>query len=218
MDTRQADRRPIPARQTRWASAVAGRLARTGVRPNQVSVFGVVVASLAGACLVIGARSGTGWHIALFISAAALIPVRLLCNLFDGMLAVEMGLQTKSGIVYNDLPDRIADAVILVCAGYAITGIEWGRDLGWAAGLLAVMTAYVRLLGGASGASQDFGGPMAKQQRMAVMAVACLLAAAGAAAGWSDRVLAAALVIVVAGCLGTVARRTLHVVRELESR
>ena len=218
MEIRQADRRPIPARQTPWASAVAGWLARAGVQPNQVSVFGVVVAALAGACIVIGARSGTGWHMALFVTAAALIPLRLLCNLFDGMLAVEMGLQTRSGMVYNDLPDRVADAVILVCAGYAITGIEWGRDLGWATGLLAVMTAYVRLLGGASGTTQDFSGPMAKQQRMAVIALACLLAAAGVRWGWSDRVLITALGVVIAGCVVTVARRTLHIIRELESR
>ena len=55
----------------------------------------------------------------LLVGAAVLIQFRLLCNLFDGMVAVEGGLGTPSGILFNDFPDRIADPLILICAGYA---------------------------------------------------------------------------------------------------
>lgn len=217
MDGGKAARRPIPARQTRWAGATAAFLARIGLTPNAISLASIGVAALAGLCLVAGARSGTALHATLFVLAALLMGLRLLCNLFDGMLAVELGMQSRSGVVYNDLPDRIADALILVGAGYAATGVDWGAALGWAAALVAVMTAYVRLLGGASGAMQDFGGPMAKQQRMAVMGAASVVGAALAASDWSGRAIAAGLVIVIAGCVVTVARRTVRIVRELES-
>src|SRR5260370_27985395 len=96
--------------------------------------------------------------------------------MLDGMVAVEGGLQTKSGEVFNDLPDRIADALIFIGAGHAVHTLPYGMELGWSAALLAVFTAYVRMLGGASGLAQSFVGPIAKQQRMAVMTGGGLIA------------------------------------------
>ena len=49
------------------------------------------------------------------------------------MLAVEEGFQTSAGEIYNDLPDRIADVLILVGAGYSIRVLPIGIALGWAA-------------------------------------------------------------------------------------
>ena len=49
----------------------------------------------------------------LLIAAAGFIQLRRLCNLFDGMVAVEGGFKTKSGELYNDLPDRFSGALIL---------------------------------------------------------------------------------------------------------
>ena len=63
-------------------------------------------------------------------------------------------------------------SVLLVALGYA-AGAPW---IGWLAALLAALTAYVRTLGGALGFAQDFGGPMAKQHRMALMTLACVAA------------------------------------------
>jgi phosphatidylglycerophosphate synthase len=217
MDRGELARRPIPARESRWAAVAARGLARLGFTPNGISLLSIGVSGLAGLCFVVGGRSGAVGQAALFVLAVGLMGLRLLCNLFDGMLAVELGMKSKSGGVYNDLPDRISDALILVGAGYGAEGVAWGAALGWAAALLAVMTAYVRLLGGALGVTQDFGGPMAKQQRMAVLGVAALIAAALAATDWGGRVLAAGLAVVVVGCAVTVARRAARVVRELEA-
>ena len=97
---------------------------------------------------------------------------------FDGMVAIEGGFQTKSGEIFNDFPDRVSDPIILICAGYAIQTVPGGVELGWLAGILAVMTAYTRTLAGASGAPQRFLGPMAKQHRMALLSAALVLAAA----------------------------------------
>jgi hypothetical protein len=60
-------------------------------------------------------------------------------------------MKSKSGEIYNDLPDRISDCLIFVPAGYAVPGIS---ELAWAAGLLAVFNAYVRILGGSTGTQQ----------------------------------------------------------------
>jgi phosphatidylglycerophosphate synthase len=213
----KAIRRPIRARQTKWAHLIASGLARIGVTPNQISIASVLAAGAAGISLCAGARvESTGLRIALPVLAAAFVQLRLLCNLFDGMVAVEGGRKTKSGEVFNDFPDRIADPLVLVGAGYAISG--HGIELGWAAGLLAVMTAYVRVLGGSMGVTQSFMGPMAKQHRMAVMTVACVAQSVEAAIGASPRILTIALLIIIAGCVVTVCRRLLRIVREAETR
>lgn len=206
-------RRPIKARESTWAANVAARLARAGVAPNHISIGSVAAGAVAGLCFVVGGRSSS-WL--AFVLAGAFIQLRLLCNLFDGMVAVEGGRRTKSGEVFNDLPDRIADPLILVGAGYAVGG--WGIDLGWAAGLLAVMTAYVRVLGGSTGVQQSFMGPMAKQHRMAVMTGAALVAAIEEVVFATDRVLVLALAVVVVGCIVTVVRRTRLVIELLEAR
>ena len=208
-------RRPLSTRDAAWAKGCATWLARRGASPNAISAASVVAALAAGAALI-GTRFQVGWAASgLYLLAAVAIQARLLCNLFDGMVAVEHGRHTPAGEVWNDLPDRLADPLILVAAGAAISACPWGRDLGWLAAVLAVLTAYLRLLGGAAGLAQSFAGPMAKPQRMAVMTVACLLAAGVQHRGWDDWVLAGALCVVILGAAWTCVRRTRAIVAEL---
>jgi hypothetical protein len=105
MDRGEFARRPIKARNTRWASRVANWLERLGVRPNTISVTSVFFAGAAGLCLVL--TDGVAGEVRglLFLMSGVLIQMRLLCNLFDGMVAVEGGHKTKSGEIYNELPD-----------------------------------------------------------------------------------------------------------------
>lgn len=44
------------------------------------------------------------------------IQLRLLCNLFDGMVAIEGGKKSDVGSLYNEFPDRIADSLLIVAA------------------------------------------------------------------------------------------------------
>ncbi len=133
------------------------------------------------------------------------------------MVAVEGGLKSKTGDVYNDLPDRFADLLILVPLGYA-TLAPWGGELGWAAGAMAVFTAYVRLLGGALGLRQDYVGPMAKQQRMAAATAASLLTIGESYWHMPRYVLIGALVLIALGALGGVLRRSSRILRQLAAR
>ncbi|MDR2213532.1 MAG: CDP-alcohol phosphatidyltransferase family protein [Pseudomonadales bacterium] len=206
------NRRPLKVREREWARRFARWLSRRAITPNQISIGSVVFALLAGLSLL-ALREGYFW----FAWAAALfIQCRLLCNLFDGMVAVEGGKSTPAGELFNDIPDRIADPLILVAAGYAIPLVSWGADLGWLAALLAVLTAYVRTLASASGAPTRFTGPMAKQQRMALMTVAALVTPFEsfftATPGYA---LLCALLLIAAGSLLTVARRTRDAFRYL---
>ncbi|HEX3889229.1 MAG TPA: CDP-alcohol phosphatidyltransferase family protein [Verrucomicrobiae bacterium] len=144
--------------------------------------------------------------------------LRLLCNLFDGMVAIEGGFKTKAGEIFNELPDRFSDAFIFIGAAYSLPEFAWTRELGWAAAVLSIITAYVRALGASMGAGQQFIGPMAKQQRMALMTAACLVGAF--APFWSSlaKVIPLALGIVIVGCVFTIFRRCFRIAREMESR
>jgi phosphatidylglycerophosphate synthase len=159
-----------------------------------------------------------GARIALLVVAAAAMSLRLLCNMLDGMLAVEGGLQTPTGELYNELPDRLADLLIFVGAGYAIVAVPWGPELGWAAATTALLTAYVRTLGAAAGASHHFEGPMPKPRRMHVLIAACLLSAIETALGWPvGRALAVALIVIIVGGGVTMVQRLRAVVDDLET-
>lgn len=97
--------------------------------------------------------------------------------------------------MFNELPDRFSDSVLLIALGYAAGWPAWG----WLAALLAAGTAYIRVFGGSLGLPQSFRGPMAKQHRMAVLTAACLLGALEMYYWQSVYVLRAALLVVAAG-------------------
>lgn len=209
-------RRPIPSRNTGWARAIAASLVRLGIHPNLISASSVVWAGATAVLTLHGARHGGAEGAAAYVVAAAAILLRLLANLFDGMVAVEGGKGSKSGEVWNELPDRISDALVLVAAGYAVGGR--GEALGWLAAVLAVSTAYVRVLGTSAGAPADFRGPMAKQQRMAVLGAGLVAAAIEVLLARDARALELALAVIVFGSFVTVWRRTRSIVRALEGR
>jgi len=211
-------RRPLKTRQAAWAGALARFLVRSRVSPNAISITSVFFAAGGAAALYYSADSAGGERVFLLLLSVAGIQGRLLCNMLDGMVAIEGGRQTKSGEIFNDLPDRIADAMICIAAGYAAQQHAFGIELGYIAAVLAVFTAYVRMLGGASGLKQSFIGPMAKQHRMAVFSIACVLSIVETRLFEPGTVLWAALIVVNLGCLVTIWRRTVRIARELESR
>lgn len=196
-------RRPLASRQSGWARSSAAWLAHRRIAPNHISVASVVFAATSGFCFWISPDSR--WWL---IGAAAGIQLRLICNLMDGMVAIEGGLKSKTGDVFNDLPDRFADLLIIAPVGYA-AGYP---DLGWCAGALAVFTAYVRVLGGALGLKQDFAGPMAKQQRMAILTLAAI------AGLFVPVALTVALAVIAAGSLVTIFVRTFRILKLMENR
>lgn len=162
------NRRPISSREHPLAQRIAAALAHhRRISPNQISLLSMVFAAIGATLLAFFPNPFT------FICAALTAQMRLLCNLFDGMVAVEGGWKTPVGEMFNELPDRVSDSLFYIALGYAAQ-LPW---LGYLAALFAVGTAYIRVFGGSLGLAQSFRGPFAKQQRMAVFTLACLCAA-----------------------------------------
>lgn len=213
-----ADRRPLTSRSTAWARKLAAALASTSMTPNQISILSMVAAAGALGALsfstVVDSRTLVG--VCLIVAALA-CQLRLLCNLMDGMVAIEAGKQTRDGALWNELPDRVADILILVGVGVACECVV----LGWAAATLAVFTAYVRELGKGIDGVVDFRGPMAKPHRMALTTAALLLAAVSSIASVSSAefvpdILQVALWILCAGTVLTLYRRSSALLSRLQ--
>lgn len=204
-----ADRRPLASRGTRWAQGLARALLRTRATPNAISATGVGFAALGGLAFAFAPR-----HPWLFLAGALLVQFRLLCNLLDGMVAVEGGRGSPTGALFNEIPDRLEDSVLLVGFGYA-AGLP---ALGFTAALLAVLTAYLRAFGASLGLGQDFGGPMAKPQRMAALTVGGVLAFAEALFAFTFYVPLAVLAAIALGTAWTCGRRTRRMARLLHER
>lgn len=191
-------RRPLASRQTGWAKSASAELTRSGVSPNLISQASLAFAALG--CLAL-------WQMqqaptALLILAAACAQARLICNLLDGMVAVEGGKGGPTGAFWNEVPDRLSDALFFWGAGLA----AGHPALGLGAATLAAITAYIREFGRAQGFPPDYSGPMAKPQRMAALTLACLIAAVLPAQ--APLILTVMLWVVLTGTAATIVRRS----------
>jgi hypothetical protein len=86
----EANRRPIASRSAGWAKAAAAFLARTRVTPNQISAVSMVFAAI-GAALLALKPDAIG-----LLGCAIAVQARLVCNLLDGMVAIEGGKKSRS--------------------------------------------------------------------------------------------------------------------------
>ena len=123
----------------------------------------MIAAVVAG--LLFASVPGLGQPWLAWLCGAVLVQLRLLANVLDGMVAVGRGVASPVGELYNEIPDRVSDTAVFAGIGFA----AGSPALGWAAALAAMATAYVRATGRAAGGGSDFRGPMAKQQRMALV-------------------------------------------------
>jgi phosphatidylglycerophosphate synthase len=214
---REIDRRPIATRKRKWAQMTSAWMAACNISPNAISIAGTCACIVAGLAL---ATTSITYHRIDWLIAALGAQLRLTANMLDGMVAVASGRASKIGELYNEIPDRVADAAVFIGAGCA-----WGGNvaLGYIATILAIFTAYIRAAGKIAGAPNEFCGPMAKQHRMFVVTLVCLYSAA-VPRSWQTfhlgklefGVMSFALAVIIAGCLVTVSRRLNRIAQVLK--
>jgi len=216
-----AERRPLASRDLEIVARATSWLIARGVSANAVSLSSMAFAALASLCLVQTHATNGGGARLLFALAALFVQLRLLANLLDGMIAVGSGQASPEGELFNEVPDRVADALILIGAGFAAGGTP---ALGYLAALVAVFVTYIRALGSSTGVHSLFMGPMAKPQRMAAMTAACVYCAC-VPAGWPGGLangkfgaVSVTLALIVAGGGLTAVRRPRHIAAELRAR
>jgi phosphatidylglycerophosphate synthase len=209
-------RRPIADgfRSTaRFATALCVRL---GVHPDAISYASIVASAAAAICFW-----KSGLHPWLLFPAPLFCCLRLWFNMLDGMVALASGKASWRGEILNDLPDRVSD--VLIFAGVAHSG--WMNPLiGYWAAIFALLTAYVGMFGQAVGAQREFSGVMSKPWRMvtlhigAWMTLAYVWASHGVLRFGSLTILDWACLIVIAGCLQTMAIRLKRIMAALRAK
>jgi phosphatidylglycerophosphate synthase len=202
------DRRPIATRNRKWAQDATVWLASRNVSPDAISIAGMCACIIGG--IALGVTSIADYRILWLIGALG-AQLRLTANMLDGMVAIASSRASKTGELYNEVPDRLSDAAVFIGAGYA-----WGGNvtLGYIATILAIFTAYVRAAGKIAGAPNEFCGPMAKQHRMLVITLICVYATI-TPRSWQMitfnnsqiGLMTLGLVVIVVGCVITVVRR-----------
>lgn len=214
-----ASRRPIADAFRATAHAAVRRCVRWRIHPDAISYLSIAASAGAALCFW-QARA----KVCLLLVAPSLCYVRLWLNMLDGMVALAAKQASRRGEILNDLPDRISD--VLVFAGVAHSGLASPIAGYWAA-MLALMTAYVGMLGQAVGVHREFSGPMSKPWRMVVLNIGSWCAWGELAASRSPGAAATVggltildwtCVVIVIGCIDTIRVRLLRILHALEAQ
>ncbi len=215
-DYQPTSRRPIADVFRRTAGWATRFCVRVGIHPDVISYASVVAALIASVCFWQAGR-----HAGLLIIAPLFCYVRLWCNMLDGMVAIASSQASNRGEILNDLPDRISD--ILIFVGVAHSGLMHPLLAYWAA-LLAVLTAYVGLLGQAVGLRREFSGMMAKPWRMVALHVGawltfgCVWRSGGETRFAGLTILDWTCIVIAAGCVQTIVVRLRRIMLALENK
>ena len=179
------------------------RMARAGVRANQVTVAAMLIS--VGVGLTIGFCSA---QLAIWFLLPVWLLLRMALNAVDGMLAREHGQASKLGAILNELGDVVADAGLYLPLALTPLFAPWPMMLFV---LLATMTEMTGVIGVQIGASRRYDGPLGKSDRALVFGVVGLLLGLGVPGGrWIEVLMA----VLIALCALTVINRARMALRE----
>ena len=209
-------RRPIADGFRSTARFATDRCVRIGIHPDVVSYASIGAAAVAAFCFW---KSGD--NPSLLLVAPLFCYLRLWFNMLDGMVALASGKASWRGEILNDLPDRVSD--VLIFAGVAHSA--WMNPfLGYWAAMFALLTAYVGMFGQAVGVHREFGGVMSKPWRIVILhlgawiTLGCLWWNGASIRFGSLTILDWACVIVIAGCVQTMAIRLKRILSALRAK
>ena len=207
-------RRPIAACFRATARYAVRFCVAHRIDADTISYLSIVASAAAGVCFWRAADSP--W---LLVVGPLFCYVRLWLNMLDGMVALAARQASARGEILNDLPDRLSDVLIFV--GVAHSGLASPFSGYWAA-IFALLTAYVGTLGQAVGVQREFSGPMSKPWRMVLLHAGAWCAAAatfiGAPATGSVTLLDYTCILIVLGCVQTIAIRLNRILDALETK
>ncbi|HEY33336.1 MAG TPA: CDP-alcohol phosphatidyltransferase family protein [Dehalococcoidia bacterium] len=172
-------------------------LARTGITPNTVTWFGLLIAVGAGVLIGLGHPFVAGF----------VVLVGGFFDIIDGALARSTDRATRFGAILDSTLDRAGEAVVLLgllvfytreqsTAGVVVVGVVW---------LMSLLVSYIRARAEAAGLDCEVG-IFTRAERVVLLALGLLLSQVGEA-------LLIILSVIAALSFITVIQRLLHVWR-----
>lgn len=137
-----------------------------GVHPDAVTWASLPFAAVAGLCLY---RADLGWTLLL---TPVFVALRSVCNLLDGMIAIERTMTSPRGEALQDMVDRLSDSCTVLGAAFSPAG---DLHLGIVAVTLMLISSYTGILKKATGGSREYGGILGKVDRFFLVGAASLL-------------------------------------------
>jgi phosphatidylglycerophosphate synthase len=146
----------------------------------------------------------------LVLAVAPLAIGRLAANALDGLVARRTGLARPWGEVFNECCDRLADTLVFV--GLALNS-HVNASLALGVLVLTLLSSYLGIVGKAAGGKRQFGGFLAKADRMIYIALYSLLVFFLGTATWNWLLLA-----FIPATLLTIVQRYRWIYAELQQR
>ena len=192
----------------RLAATAMGRLGRTRVTPNMLTVAGIAL-SIAGAVVVYFEYAGWGF----FWLGAALFVLGAILDILDGALARSRGVASEFGAFVDSTVDRVGEAFMLGAIALVLMreGYEWGVALAFAALAGSFLVSYARARAEALGLKGDVGFG-SRAERVVVITTGLVLAPI------HELVLPVTMAILAATAWVTVLQRMLSVRSQLRHR
>jgi len=149
---------------------VARSLLRIGLRPNHITVLGLLFTVAAGVAVACGREYWRPMAIGFLFGAGA-------CDMLDGAMAIVGNLTTRFGAILDSVSDRVGDAALFVGAAFYYTlhpdtpnepanltlAVLAALGLVW-----AFLTSYLRARAAAEGADA-YGGFWQRGERVVTM-------------------------------------------------
>lgn len=150
---------------------LVGRLARTGITANQVTIAAALLSLLHGAWIVLAPEKA----LPLLLLPVTLF-LRMALNAIDGMLAREHHQQSRPGALLNELGDLVSDMALYLPLAL-IPGMAPVAVL--AAVLTAVLAEFTGVCAALIGSERRYDGPMGKSDRAFAFGLLGLLSGLG---------------------------------------
>jgi CDP-diacylglycerol---glycerol-3-phosphate 3-phosphatidyltransferase len=149
-----------------------GRLARSGVTANQVTVAALVLSLATGVAIAWRANDRR-----VLLLLPIVLFIRMALNAMDGMLAREHNQKSALGAILNELGDVISDAALYLPLALVPSFLPW---LIVGIVFFAILSEMTGVLATQIGASRRYDGPMGKSDRAFVFGLLGLLLGFGA--------------------------------------
>lgn len=197
-----------------WVHNLGRFLAQHNVTANDISLLGVMFAAGAGAAFYFSLQPDALDRAFLLLLAAAAIQLRGLSRRLHAIVSRE-SVQPRPHAIFYDFPNRIADALILVPAGYAVQNLPFGLELAWGAAFLGLFSAYVRQMG--SGVPEPRSRMTVKNLPMMLLSAASMLSVFDRMVYLPGIMLWFALIVVNVAAIAAIWQRTLQIVHAEET-
>lgn len=177
---------------------VGGFIGRSGITPNQITIFGVLVQAVVS-YLIVTDRLGV---------AGVVLIVAALLDTVDGAVAKARGFTSKFGALLDSTMDRLSDALVFLPIAwlYLADPTSERADMEWVAALALTTLVLSFLVSYTKARAEGLGfecnvGLIERAERLIVMIVALVFSA----------LLPAALALLALASLATFVQRIVHV-------